>query len=145
MALFNSISFLKNCFGDLCSLHLAIIGIGFTIFTLLYSFIYGKRSELISLSDRLKHKGASPLVAQKFESCRQYIIRFSKINFKCGLVILASSFLWVFSWLGYRVLSTSWIIYTNFIVVFVLTFAECAFCFHFLFMLIKQYRKDINV
>lgn len=140
-----NIQFIRDCFSDFCTLHLAIIGIGFTIFTLLYSFIYSKRTELLDYSEQLKSKSVDPLIAQRFGYARLYILKLAKINKYCGFAIITSLIAWILSWLGLRIFARYSILVTDIIIVNLVTIFEVAFCIRWLFVLIKNYSKEIDI
>ena len=96
---FLKLNTLIESLSDLCSIHLAIIGICLTVFTLLYSFIFAKRSDLDAYSESLKSKLADPLIAQKYGQNVRYINKLKKVCHKCLIAFFSSCFLWIVSWI----------------------------------------------
>ena len=74
---------IQDCFSDLWTLYLTLIGILLSILTLLYSFIIGKKDELKLIAEQIKLDGATPLVNQRKNFAISYIRRLSGINQKC--------------------------------------------------------------
>lgn len=136
---------MRVCCGDLFTIHLTAIGICFTIFTLVYSFIVSRKSEIDEYSEELKSKFASPQSAQRYSIATSYIKRMSSVNQKCIVAILCSTFCLMLSWLGYRVFSSPGIIITDFIVINLISVGELAYIVYFLVKIYKQYQQDLIV
>lgn len=71
---------MQDCFSDLWTLYLTLIGILLSILTLLYSFIIGKKDELKLIAELIKLDGITPLVNQRKIFAISYIRRLSGIN-----------------------------------------------------------------
>lgn len=66
--------------GDLFSIQLTGCGILISIFTLVYSLIYGKINELKIISDDIKQGNQSPVSLQREKFCHTYIAKYTSIN-----------------------------------------------------------------
>lgn len=144
MEQFSNIDFLNLLLQDFFSLHLAIAGIGVSVFTLIYSFIYSKRNELDSYSNALKCK-KDPLYGQRFEGCRIIIRRLAKINKACVNLIICSFTLCILSWTINRFISdyTAKAISLSIIILF--TIIEIIIVVSLMYNIIKQFYEDIAV
>lgn len=91
---------------DLFNIHLVLLGISLTIFTLLYSFILNKRDELRVISEQIKREGLNPVLQEKESFAIKYIQRLKKINTGNIIIILFSSFLFTYSWIVLRFINT---------------------------------------
>lgn len=138
-------NFIQNSLGDLCSIHLTVIGICFTIITLLYSFIFSKRSELDSLSDALKNKVVEPLVAQKHGQIIRYIKNLSGIISKCYVALLMSCGIWIICWIDKMFLFTNIIRRSVLLGSILLTIIEIIVCIYWCRLIYFQYKRDIDV
>lgn len=137
--------FVKTCFSDLCSVHLTIVGICLSIFTLLYSFIFSKRTELSNYSESLKSKFVNPLIAQKYGQTKIYIQNLASIISKCKYALLLSCFIWLICWIcKIFILPCMWknIILSSAII---LTLFEFCLSVFWLWKIAKQYHSDINI
>lgn len=137
--------FVKNCLIDLCSIHLTVIGVCLTIFTLLYSFIFSKRSELEVYSDALKSKMVDPLVAQKYGQVKRYIDDLTKIIRKCKYPIFLSCLIWTICWLDKMFNFQVYWRHGLLIFAIVVSLLEVIICAYWIYLIIKQYNKDINI
>lgn len=138
-------NFVQNSLGDLCSIHLTVIGICITVITLLYSFIFSKRSELDSLSDALKNKVVEPLIAQKHGQIIRYIQNLSRIISKCYVALLMSCSIWIICWIDKMFLFTNFIRRTLFCVSILLTIIELCVCIYWCRLIYIQYKRDIDI
>ncbi len=77
------VEFMQDCFSDLWTLYLTLIGILLSILTLLYSFIISKKDELKLIAEQIKLGGATPLINQRKSFAISYIRRLANINKKC--------------------------------------------------------------
>lgn len=137
--------FVKNCLTDLCSIHLTIIGLCLTIFTLLYSFIFSKKSEVSIYSEELKSKLVDPLVAQKYGQVKSYIQRLSIIICKCKYTLIMSIAIWVLCWIDKMFdFPTLWR-YGILLFSIILSLIELVICIIWGRLIIKQYHVDLNV
>lgn len=93
---------MQDCFSDLWTLYLTLIGILLSILTLLYSFIIGKKDELKLIAEVIKLDGITPLVNQRKNFAISYIRRLSGINKKCFVLLLISITMDVLCWVGMR-------------------------------------------
>lgn len=93
---------MQDCFSDLWTLYLTLIGILLSILTLLYSFIIGKKDELKLIAEQIKLDGITPLVNQRKNFAISYIRRLSDINKKCFVLLLMSIIMDVLCWVGMR-------------------------------------------
>lgn len=137
--------FVKNFLIDLCSIHLTIIGVCLTIFTLLYSFIFSKRTELEVYSDALKSKMADPLIAQKYGQIVRYISGLTSIIQKCKYPIFLSCSIWIICWVDKMFIFP--IPWRHGLLVFaiVASLIEALICGYWILLIMKQYHRDINI
>ncbi len=138
-------NFVQNCLTDMCSIHLTVIGICLTVITLLYSFIFSKRSELSSFSDELKSKLADPLIAQKHGQIIRYIQGLSSIIPKCFFTFLMSCVIWIVCWIDKMFVFPDIVTKTLLIVSLVGSFFELTICIYWGRLIYFQYKKDIDV
>lgn len=94
---------MQDCFSDLWTLYLTLIGILLSILTLLYSFIIGKKDELKLIAEQIKLDGITPLVNQRKNFAISYIRRLVNINKHCFGLLLISIFMDVLCWIGMRI------------------------------------------
>jgi hypothetical protein len=133
---------INNILNDLWNFHLVLFGIALTIFTLLYSFILGKREELRGISEQVKLGVNSPLLSQKESFAIKYITRLKSANKHTALTILITFIFFVFSWISHRLVSDCYLQYKKTAVFLVasLTFIIIIY-FIFIFIKIYQYYK----
>ncbi len=74
LELYNSI------LGDIGNFVLVVFGFSVTLFTVLYSFIIGKREQLKEYSDKIKNGNQDPQVNQRHSNAQKFIDRFKKFN-----------------------------------------------------------------
>lgn len=89
---------MSSILNDICNFQLVIFGIGVTLFTVIYSFVLSKRDELRGYNDQIKNGNDNPLINQKYEFARAYIIRFKRINRHIRNVIILSFLIYVLTW-----------------------------------------------
>lgn len=70
----------KDPFSNLCSIQLTLIGISFSIFTILYSLIIGKIETLKYINNQIKTGNKNPLLKGNEHCCRTSIQRLKQIN-----------------------------------------------------------------
>lgn len=69
---------------------IAFLGIGFTIFTLLYAFIQNKKDVLKEIEEIIKLEGGSMSVLRKKNSAVKFISKMRKINVDAIIIIISS-------------------------------------------------------
>jgi hypothetical protein len=74
LELYNSI------LGDIGNFVLVVFGFSVTLFTVLYSFILGKREQLKEYGDKMKSGSQDPLIHQRHSNAKKFIERFKKFN-----------------------------------------------------------------
>ena len=138
---------MQDCFSDLWTLYLTLIGILLSILTLLYSFIIGKKDELKLIVEQIKLDGITPLLNQKKNFAISYIRRLSDINKKCFVLLLISITKDVLSWIGMRLsfifnnTILSWLL----VVIIIFTILIGGYTVNLGFKLIKQYMSDTKI
>lgn len=137
--------FVKNCLTDLCSIHLTIIGLCLTVFTLLYSFVFSKKSEISVYSEELKSKLVDPLIAQKYGQVKSYIQRLSNIICKCKYTLIMSTLIWCLCWIDKMFVFPSFWRYGILFISIISSLIELVMCIIWGRLIIKQYKIDINV
>lgn len=78
---------------EFCSIQLTIIGISFSIFTILYSFILGKRETLETIANKIKLGDKSPQLKGHEHYCLTSIKRLKYLNIGAIVICTASIFL----------------------------------------------------
>lgn len=135
--------FISDCFSDLWTINLTFVSILLSIITLLYSFIFSKRSELVELSEQLKYTGNINMIIRR-NIILKYIRRLIKINQDCFYLLLCSAILTCSSWVGMRLLTAEVKKIALFAVAgLTLSFLICFICL--LGKIYKQYMKDVDL
>ena len=137
--------FVKNCLVDLCAIHLTIIGVCLTVFTLLYSFIFSKRAEISVYSDELKSRLVDPLIAQKYGQVKRYIASLSNIIRKCKYTFILSILSWVLCWIDKMFIFPPFWKYGILVIALIISLIELIICTLWGRLLIIQYNKDKDV
>ena len=135
---------IQDCFSDLWTLYLTLIGILLSILTLLYSFIIGKKDELKLIAEQIKLDGATPLVNQRKNFAISYIRRLSGINQKCFLLLLISIIMDVLCWVGMRLsfIFDNTILLWLLVITIIFTILIGGYTVYLGYKLIKQYISD---
>lgn len=69
---------------------IAFLGIGFTLFTLLYAFIQNKKDALKDVEEILNTEGGSMTILRKRNSATKFIANMRKINIDAIIIIISS-------------------------------------------------------
>lgn len=138
---------IQDCFSDLWTLYLTLIGILLSILTLLYSFIIGKKDELKLIAEQIKLDGATPLVNQRKNFAISYIRRLSGINQKCFLLLLISIIMDVLCWVGMRMsfIFDNTILLWLLVITIIFTILIGGYTVYLGYKLIKQYISDTKI
>lgn len=138
---------IQDCFSDLWTLYLTLIGILLSILTLLYSFIIGKKDELKLVVEQIKLDGATPLVNQRKNFAISYIRRLSGINKKCFLLLLISIIMDVLCWVGMRLsfIFDNTILLWLLVITIIFTILIGGYTVYLGYKLIKQYISDTKI
>ena len=138
---------IQDCFSDLSTLYLTLIGILLSILTLLYSFIIGKKDELKLIAEQIKLDGATPLVNQRKNFAISYIRRLSGINQKCFLLLLISIIMDVLCWVGMRLsfIFDNTILLWLLVITIIFTILIGGYTVYLGYKLIKQYISDTKI
>lgn len=141
------VEFMQDCFSDLWTLYLTLIGILLSILTLLYSFIIGKKDELKLIAEQIKLDGATPLVNQRKNFAISYIRRLSGINQKCFLLLLISIIMDVLCWVGMRLsfIFDNTILLWLLVITIIFTILIGGYTVYLGYKLIKQYISDTKI
>ena len=81
----DNLGFLDSILSDIGNFALVIFGFTATLFTVLYSFILGRREQLKEVSDRIKQGEQNPIIYQRQSNAMVYIK--SMKNFNVHLII----------------------------------------------------------
>lgn len=100
-----SVEQINYILNDLWNFHLILFGTALSIFTLLYSFILGKRNELKSISEQVKIGDKSPILAQRESFAKKHIIRLKSVNDYALFTIFVTFVLFLFAWFSQRIIS----------------------------------------
>lgn len=89
----------QTIIGDLASIQLTLVGISFSVFTILYSLIVGKLDLLQSISKQIKEGNHSPEIMQSESFCLKSLNRLKRMNLwtiiVCAISIILSIILWL--------------------------------------------------
>lgn len=135
---------INDCLSDLWTLHLTVIGILLSLFTLLYSFILNKKDELKLFVEQMKLGDSNPLIIQKRNFAITYIKRLININKQCFYILVGSIFLAFFSWIGMRLLDE----HIRFFALVIIAFLTLLIVVYIVFLairILKQYKNDIKI
>lgn len=138
---------MQDCFSDLWTLYLTLIGILLSILTLLYSFIIGKKDELKLIAEQIKSNDKGPLVDQRKKFAISYIKRLSGINKKCFVLLLISITMDALCWVGMRLsfIFDDIILLWLLVVIIVFTILIGGYTVYLGCKLIKQYMSDTKI
>lgn len=138
---------MQDCFSDLWTLYLTLIGILLSILTLLYSFIIGKKDELKLIAELIKLKNLTPLVNQRKNFAISYIRRLSGINKKCFVLLLISITMDVLCWVGMRLsfFFDNTILFWLLVITILFTILIGGYTVYLGYKLIKQYISDTKI
>lgn len=138
---------MQDCFSDLWTLYLTLIGILLSILTLLYSFIIGKKDELKLIAELIKLDGITPLVNQRKIFAISYIRRLSGINKKCFVLLLISITMDVLCWVGMRLsfFFDNTILFWLLVITILFTILIGGYTVYLGYKLIKQYISDTKI
>lgn len=138
---------MQDCFSDLWTLYLTLIGILLSILTLLYSFIIGKKDELKLIAELIKLDGITPLVNQRKNFAISYIRRLSGINKKCFVLLLISITMDVLCWVGMRLsfFFDNTILFWLLVITILFTILIGGYTVYLGYKLIKQYISDTKI
>ena len=138
---------MQDCFSDLWTLYLTLIGILLSILTLLYSFIIGKKDELKLIAEVIKLDGITPLVNQRKNFAISYIRRLSGINKKCFVLLLISITMDVLCWVGMRLsfFFDNTILFWLLVITILFTILIGGYTVYLGYKLIKQYISDTKI
>lgn len=138
---------MQDCFSDLWTLYLTLIGILLSILTLLYSFIIGKKDELKLIAEQIKLDGITPLVNQRKNFAILYIRRLSGINKKSFVLLLMSITMDVLCWVGMRLsfIFDNTILLWLLVATVIFTILIRGYTVYLGCKLIKQYMSDTKI
>lgn len=138
---------MQDCFSDLWTLYLTLIGILLSILTLLYSFIIGKKDELKLIAELIKLNVITPLVNQRKNFAISYIRRLSGINKKCFVLLLISITMDVLCWVGMRLsfFFDNTILFWLLVITILFTILIGGYTVYLGYKLIKQYISDTKI
>ncbi len=101
----NNIDFLNKILNDIWNLHLVLLQVSLTLFTVLYSFIVSKRDDLKTISEQIKLGDNNPMLAQRASFTKKYILRFKGINYQITFLIVMTFLLFMFGWISERLIN----------------------------------------
>lgn len=139
--------FMQNCFSDLWTLYLTLIGILLSIFTLLYSFIQNRKDELKLIVEQIKINGITPLISQKKRFAILYIRRLVRINKTCFGLLLISFIMNAFCWCGMRLsfVFNNIVLLRMLIIAIAFTLLIGCYILYLGHKFIKQYKSDTKI
>lgn len=133
-----------NALSDLLSLHLTMTGCLVSVFTLLYSFIVSKKSDLKLYADLISRGDKSPTILQKQHFAAKHIKGLSKVSNICLMLLFCSIVFSFGSWIGGRLLegkSQQLLL----IILGFLTFIVFIIIGKLIVDLLKHYKDDIRI
>lgn len=138
---------INDLFNDIWNFHLVLFGIAMSIFTLLYSFILTKRDELKIISESIKSGDKDPILIQKQNFAKNYIVKLKKTNDKIIIIILVSFCLFIINWVYERFVSDCKVELKRFslFISFGLTFLLLLFLFYILYEVYKRYKNETKI
>lgn len=138
---------MQDCFSDLWTLYLTLIGILLSILTLLYSFIISKKDELKIIAEQIKLDGATPLINQRKSFAISYIKRLASINKKCFVLLHISIFMDILCWVGMRLslIFDNTILLWLLVVTTVFTILIGGYTIYMGYKLVRQYLSDTKI
>ena len=138
---------MQDCFSDLWTLYLTLIGILLSILTLLYSFIISKKDELKIIAEQIKLDGATPLINQRKSFAISYIKRLASINKKCFVLLHISIFMDILCWVGMRLslIFDNTILLWLLVVTTVFTILIGGYSIYMGYKLVRQYLSDTKI
>lgn len=138
---------MQDCFSDLWTLYLTLIGILLSILTLLYSFIISKKDELKIIAEQIKLDGATPLINQRKSFAISYIKRLASINKKCFVLLHISIFMDILCWVGMRLslVFDNTILLWLLVVTTVFTILIGGYTIYMGYKLVRQYLSDTKI
>lgn len=138
---------MQNCFSDLWTLYLTLIGVFLSILTLFYSFIIGKKDELKFIVEHIKLNGITPLINQRKNFAISYIRRLSSINKKCFQLLVISIVMDILCWVGMRfsLFLDNTILLWLLVITIIITTLIGGYSIYLGYKLIKQYVSDIKI
>ena len=131
--------------GDLFTISLAIIGVGVSVFTLLYSFIYSYRQNVLDLKYRLENGEDDPRLEVRYNNGIAFIKRIGKYGKKCIIILLISVVIAISDWINLRFVQdklTNLICLIACLIMLIITIVYSSYLF---FKIHKQYQKDLRL
>lgn len=141
------VEFMQDCFSDLWTLYLTLIGILLSILTLLYSFIISKKDELKLIAEQIKLGGATPLINQRKSFAISYIRRLANINKKCFVLLHICIFMDILCWVGMRLsfIFDNTILLWLLVVTTAFTMLIGGYTIYMGYKLVRQYLSDTKI
>ncbi len=87
----NLIDLLKEQLDKVANYNLAVFGICFTVFTVLYAFISSKKDTLIQLNEEIKVTANNLVTLKRFKLIQVLIAKWKRINY--AIILLGTCFL----------------------------------------------------
>lgn len=87
---------INNILSDLGNFVLVVFGFSVTLFTVLYSFVIGKRELLIEYSEKMKRGSTDPIIAQRRSNAQKVIAKFKTFNLYLIVAIFADLIIYLF-------------------------------------------------
>lgn len=138
---------MQDCFSDLWTLYLTLIGILLSILTLLYSFILSKKDELKLTVEQIRINGITPLINQRKSFAISYIRRLADINKKCFGLLFTAIIMDIFCWCGMRLsfIFDNTILFWMLVVAIGFTILIGGYVLHLGYKLVQQYQSDSKI
>ena len=115
-----------------CSVQLTLVGISFSIFTILYSLVLGKLELLRNIATQIKQGNKNPELKQSEHFCLKYIHRLKRMNRWTIIICTVSILLLILmsiikdathsDWIFYTICIANWIDFAGILVVIISVF-----------------------
>ncbi|MDR0961956.1 MAG: hypothetical protein LBM62_05285 [Mediterranea sp.] len=112
---------IRSFLSDISNFHLVIFGIATTLFTVIYSFILNRHSELKDVSEKIKKEGRGTSLLCKESLYIGYIKRLKRVNWWVLLVSLISFLSSITSWIVANMVNNENVRYISFWIISVVT------------------------
>lgn len=137
----------NNILSDITNISLVILGISITIFTVVYSFILNKKSEIKEIIKKSNISTVSPDEIQKHSFGSKIINRYKQLNKNLAYLSILSSFIFLASVFLNRFLfsDTSQLSITFFWTLLILTILILIYFVLIFFRVITSYYSDTKI
>lgn len=144
-AAMDKIDIINNILSDIGNFVLVIFGFTVTLFTVLYSFILGKREQLKEYSERIKKGEIDPLLHQRESFAKNIIVRLKGLNNHLICIISVSFLMYLFSIVIKYLVEESYLKKDLLIALGIISLLLVLYVAIMLFLTIKDYVKNTKI